>query len=165
MPAESGVVPSSLVPGGPALSSLTCTYRGPLLACSPGQMSKSPNVKSPKQGATEDKNQYGIIKKNVLFSPWAPLGFYLQCRCRLHLLSSKSLCPDHVPRTEAQAHLWSLQEGHITRPAVETLTHTCTNILLTFSRCPMSGLCHVSILIKKLSFIYSFCREKRSRSG
>lgn len=32
--------------------------------------------------------------------------------------------------------------------------------LLTFSWCPMSGLCHVSILIRKLSFIYSFCREE-----
>lgn len=26
----------------------------------------------------------------------------------------------------------------------------------------MSGLCHVSILIRKFSFIYSFCREKRN---
>ena len=34
---------------------------------------------------------------------------------------------------------------------------------LTFSNVPKSGLCHVSILMKKSSFIYSFCRKHNSK--
>lgn len=34
---------------------------------------------------------------------------------------------------------------------------------LTFSNVPKSGLCHVSILMKKSSFIYSFCGKHNSK--
>lgn len=33
---------------------------------------------------------------------------------------------------------------------------------LTFSNVPKSGLCHVSILMKKSSFMYSFCRKHKN---
>ena len=42
-----------------------------------------------------------------------------------------------------------------TSPPAPPPTHT-RNKSLTFSWWPMSGLCHVSILIRKLSFMYSF---------
>lgn len=36
-------------------------------------------------------------------------------------------------------------------------------VKLTFSNVPKSGLCHVSILMKKSSFIYSFCRKHKAK--
>lgn len=51
-----------------------------------------------------------------------------------------------------------------TRTYARMRAHFQLSLLITFSRCPMSGLCHVSILIRKLSFIYSFCRDKRNNS-
>lgn len=91
MPAESGSEPSSLVPGGPVPSSLTCTCRGPLLACSPGQMRKSPNAKSPKQEATEEKDQFRILKRTL----YLHLGLHLASICNVdvdYIYFLPSLC-------------------------------------------------------------------------
>lgn len=42
------------------------------------------------------------------------------------------------------------QQGHLTKS-------------LTFSRAPISGLCHVSILMKKSSFMYSFWKNQETQ--
>lgn len=137
-------VPSSLVPGALVPSSPTCTCRDPPPACSPVE-------------------RRGMKKQHVgRKEPADASHLYLM----LHLASVRNVNVDHVhllPGLRVQAvhlkqsavrHTWQTLwiSNHTTLAAVP--------VAVTFSRCPMSGLCHVSILIKKLSFMYSFCRKK-----
>lgn len=87
-------------------------------------------------------------------SPLPPLPLCWRCRWEPPPRFSTSARPGHAPDTWGRAQrlvrvqYWN--DGKMGGPGVLLRK-------LTFSTVPMSGLCHVSILISKSSFMYSFC--------
>ena len=97
----------------------------------------------------------GATCKNSFYLQRRTLDFCLQCQWAQQLHPSTCSCPTCAPKQHSKMKikktvrrsykLWSYKS--------DVTVDIC---LLTFSIVPRSGLCHVSILIMKLSFMYSF---------
>lgn len=98
-------------------------------------------------------------------SPWARPGFYLQCRCRRYLLSSKSLHPDHEPGTEPRST--DMISGG-THNMCHQWEHTHNGCFPLYSKYTVRTLCYIwHIHTHFLHFpdaLYQVCATSRSWS-
>lgn len=81
------------------------------------------------------------------------LDFCRQCQWAQQLHPSTCHCPTCAPKQRSKI---KTKQKTVRRSYKLKSDVTVDICLLTFSIVPRSGLCHVSILMMKLSFMYSF---------